>query len=285
MPVNKFLKSAHEIQQQAVSRRQHRRSGGGEGDEGNWLISYADMMTLLCGFFIMLFSMARLDEPKYEDLKEVMSKQFGGDYKSPSKELAKFVTQIIEETGTQKDTIVKVEGTGVTVMFQSLVLFENLSAEIAPKGQQILARIIDDLYSRQKKEAKRYQIVVEGHTDSRPITGGTQFATNWELSAARASRVTRYFADKGFEPGKLTAIGYGDTRPKAAARTPSGSYDEAALLKNRRVVLRILDSKADSIPLTQPEDGTERTSIPSKFSPATPSAAPGGSVEVRTEHL
>ena len=50
-------------------------------DESNWLISYADMMTLLCGFFIMLFSMCKLDTPQYDSFKEAISKQFGSKVK------------------------------------------------------------------------------------------------------------------------------------------------------------------------------------------------------------
>ena len=266
MSTTQFIKTAKEIQQQAEDRKvKPKKQGGAEHDEGNWLISYADMMTLLCGFFIMLFSMARLDEPKYEDLKEVISKQFGGDYKSPLKEHAKFVTRFLEQEGLDKDAAVKIEGSGISVVVQSLVLFENLSTEITPYGKKILTGILDDLLAREKKEVKRYQIVVEGHTDSRPITGGTSFATNWELSSARAARIIRYFGEFGFDSSRMTAIGYGDTRPRVPARSPSGNYDEAALAKNRRVVLRILDAKADAIPLTRPEDGSaESTSKPSK---------------------
>ena len=80
--------------------------GGEGGDESNWLVSYADMMTLLCGFFIMLFSMAKLDVPEYDSFKEAVSKQFGGQYTSPTKEMAKFATEIIQEMGLEKEAIV-----------------------------------------------------------------------------------------------------------------------------------------------------------------------------------
>ena len=55
--------------------------------EGPWLMSYADMMTLLCGFFIMLFTMSKLDEPQYEKMKEAVSKEFKGSYTNPTDEL------------------------------------------------------------------------------------------------------------------------------------------------------------------------------------------------------
>ena len=75
-------------------------SGG--HDESNWLVSYADMMTLLCGFFIMLFSISKLDAPQYESVKQAVATQFGGTYEAPHQELAKFVTQIVQEAGVEK---------------------------------------------------------------------------------------------------------------------------------------------------------------------------------------
>src|SRR3954451_8619962 len=86
-------------------------------DESNWLVSYADMMTLLCGFFIMLFSMAKLDEPQFEKVKEGVAKAFGGDYKSPNKDLAKSVTQILVEAGLEKEAVVRVDPAGVAIAF------------------------------------------------------------------------------------------------------------------------------------------------------------------------
>src|SRR4051794_23885566 len=82
-------------------------------DESNWLVSYADMMTLLCGFFIMLFSMAKMDEPKYETFKAELSKQFGGEYVSPTKELARFATEIIQESGVDDKIMIQSEFNGV----------------------------------------------------------------------------------------------------------------------------------------------------------------------------
>src|SRR3954452_19424469 len=71
-------------------------------DESNWLVSYADMMTLLCGFFVMLFSMAKMDAPEYDSFKEAVAKQFGGEYVSPTKELAKGVSEALKELSLDK---------------------------------------------------------------------------------------------------------------------------------------------------------------------------------------
>jgi chemotaxis protein MotB len=195
-----------------------------------------------------------------------MSKQFGGDYTSPNKELAKFVTEVVQEAGIDSQAIVKTDGVGVSVSFQSTLFFETLSADVKPEGRAILDKLAKELAARQKAEGKLYQIVVEGHTDSRPVTAGS-FPSNWELSGARASRVVRYFLDDHFTADHLTAIGYADTRPQVDARRPDGSLDEELLAKNRRVVLRILDAAADSIPFPKAESAAQ-TAAAAPIAPA-----------------
>ncbi len=222
-------------------------------DESNWLVSYADMMTLLCGFFIMLFSMSKLDEPKYEKMKEAVAKEFGGEYKSEAKELANFMTQVIQEAGLEKETIVRTSPGGISMIFSSTVFFDTLSADVSVPGKNVLDLLLGRLSERQKVAAKNYKIVVEGHTDGRPVLGGN-FPSNWELSGSRAARVVRLFLDKGFAPENLAAIGYADTRPEVPHRTPAGTLDETALSKNRRVVIRVLDPKVDSIPYPESAD-------------------------------
>ncbi len=251
MPVKKFLKSAKELENQHKYRsKEQEHKSGSDHDESNWLISYADMMTLLCGFFVMMFSMAKLDESKYDSFKSSIAQQFGGNYQSPTKDLALFVTQVLQEAGVEKDTVVSSDPLGVSVVFQSTVFFDTLSADVKPGGQEVLNRLINGITARQKDEKQKFKIVVEGHTDNRPILAGT-FPSNWELSGARAARVVRMFLDRGYEPDHLTAIAYADTRPAAVERTPAGTLDEAAMAKNRRVVLRIMRPSADSIPFAE----------------------------------
>ncbi|MCM2276856.1 MAG: OmpA family protein [Oligoflexia bacterium] len=253
MSVKRFLKEAKRIEEQHQRRKEEPKHASDSHDEGNWLISYADMMTLLCGFFIMLFSMAKLDDNKYEKVKEAMSKSFGVEYNGPATtELSRFLTAVLNESGIDKEATIRSDATGVTVAFQSTVFFDTLSAEVRPQGRIVLERLIQAISDRQSGSNKQYRIVVEGHTDSRPILGGT-FPSNWELSGARAARVVRMFLARGFGAERLTAIGYGDTRPVVPGRSPAGSWDEEALAKNRRVVLRILEPQVDSIPFPENE--------------------------------
>lgn len=248
MSVKKFLKKAQEIKDHHIRHKEESKHSSDAHDESNWLVSYADMMTLLCGFFVMLFSMAKMDTGKFDKVREEMAKQFKGKYEAPpSAEMAKILTQILQENGIQKEAIVTSDPTGVVVTFESTIFFDTLSSEIKNQGKIVMDRLVEAIASLQGKSAKQYRIVIEGHTDSRPILGGP-FPSNWELSGARASRVVRMFLSRGFEPQHLTSIGYAETRPLAQARLPDGSWDEEALTRNRRVVLRVMEPGVDSIP-------------------------------------
>lgn len=233
-----------------VSHSDDHQEGEGGHDESNWLVSYADMMTLLCGFFIMLFSMAKLDEPQYERVREALSKQFGGEFHSPAQEGARFMTQFIEIEGLNKEAEVRAEAVGLSIVFRSRVFFDSLSAELRPEGLEILNKLIGAIHKREEMEQTKFRIVIEGHTDGRPVTGGV-FPSNWELSGARASRVVRSFLEKGFRSGDMISIGYGDTRPEFSERNDVGEWNDEALSKNRRVVIRILKKDATMIPMPQ----------------------------------
>jgi len=237
-------------QHHPVHHAEEHTEGEGGHDESNWLVSYADMMTLLCGFFIMLFSMAKLDEPQYERVREALSKQFGGEFHSPAQEGARFMTQFIEIEGLKKEAEVRAEAVGLSIVFRSRLFFDSLSAEIRPEGLEILNKLIGAIRKREEMEQTKFRIVIEGHTDGRPVIGGV-FPSNWELSGARASRVVRSFLENGFRSGDMISIGYGDTRPEYFERTDEGEWNDEALSKNRRVVIRILKKDATMIPMPQ----------------------------------
>ena len=218
-----------------------------EHDDSNWLISYADIMTLLCIFYIMLFSMSKINTPEFEKAKKEVAEHFGSKYESPTEDLGKFVNNVLVENGIAKDVTMSSDGVSVSIAFHSTLFFDTLSAEISEEGRKILEQVIAGLDKEQKKIGKKYKIVVEGHTDNQPILGGV-FSSNWELSSARATRVVRIFLDRGFTPENLLAIGYADTQPVAQSRNPDGSWNEEGLATNRRVILRVLLPEVDSIP-------------------------------------
>jgi chemotaxis protein MotB len=207
-------------------------------DEGNWLISYADLMTLLCGFFIMMLSLSTIDEKKFESVRQSISKEFGGNFKKANEEYAAYIQKILNEHNLQNDVVVRFDPEGVSVLFKSTSFFDSLSAELKEESFKLLTPFVDGITSLQKKENKKFKVIVEGHTDSRAVIGGP-FPSNWELSGARASRVVRYFIEKGFEPTSLVAIGYADTKPEAEVREPASEEQHS---KNRRVVIRITNA-------------------------------------------
>jgi chemotaxis protein MotB len=218
-------------------------------DESNWLISYADMMTLLCVFYIMMFSMSKVNTQEFEKVKKQVAEHLGAPYKSPTEDLGKFVTQVIQENGVSKDVTISSDGTSVSLAFHSTLFFGSSSADISNEGKLIIDRIAHGLYQEQTKLGKNYKIVIEGHTDAVPMTG-VQFPSNWELSSARATRVIRLFLDDGFQAQNLLAIGYADTQPIAESRNSDGSWNSENLAKNRRVIMRVLLPEIDSIPWT-----------------------------------
>lgn len=246
-----------------------KKKGHEEHSDGNWIISYADMMTLLCIFFIMLFSMSKVNTPEFESMKKQVSEHFGSKYESPTEDLGKYVNNVITEAGVAKDVTMTSDGLSVSVAFKSTMFFDTLSAEISPAGKEIVEKIATQLYDYQVKHDKKYKIVVEGHTDSQPVVGGT-FPSNWELSSARATRVVRLFLDKKFEAPNMLAIGYADTQPIADGRNADGTWNNENLAKNRRVILRVLMPEVDNIPW-KVNDGK---AAPATTSPSTTSAAP-----------
>ena len=104
---------------------------------------------------------------------------------------------------------------GDRFVFQSSVLFDVGKADISPEGKQSLdslASAVLDL-EREIPPDIPWILRVDGHTDSRPLTGAGQFKSNWELSAARAVSVVQYLVSKGVEPDRLAAAGFGEFQP------------------------------------------------------------------------
>lgn len=113
------------------------------------------------------------------------------------------------------------------------VLFDSAQAEVSPRGEEVLTRLGAIL-----KGVEDRQIQISGHTDDAPITLPdlkAKFATNWELSAARAVNVVRFLSEKAqVKPSRLLAAGYGQYRPIATNATPRGRAG------NRRIEILLL---------------------------------------------
>jgi chemotaxis protein MotB len=126
---------------------------------------------------------------------------------------------------------------GDRFVFESSVLFDVGKADISAEGKQsldTLASAVLDL-EREIPPDIPWILRVDGHTDSKPITGVGQYRSNWELSAARAVAVVQYLVSRGVEPGKLAAAGFGEFQPIDAGA------DEASMARNRRIELKLTE--------------------------------------------
>ena len=126
---------------------------------------------------------------------------------------------------------------GDRFVFESSVLFDVGKADLSPEGKQsldTLAVAVLDL-AREIPPDIPWILRVDGHTDSKPLSGGGQFKSNWELSAARAVSVVQYLISKGVEPTRLAAAGFGEFQP-----IDQGT-DEASLARNRRIELKLTE--------------------------------------------
>ncbi|AXJ00394.1 chemotaxis protein MotB [Cyclonatronum proteinivorum] len=203
----------------------------------SWQTSFLDIFMLLLAFFIILAGLARYDMRIFDDDARGLRSLIQGTMRvqTPIDEL-RFDMQdaLSAEIGSQMLQLDS-DRDEMRLSFTDARFFETARAELLPEGKALIDRIMEVM-----AELKFYQyyIDVEGHTDNRPIST-LQFPSNWELSAARASNIIRYFMEQGFEPSRLKASGYAETRPIVPNQDEFGNDlpDNQAL--NRRVVIRI----------------------------------------------
>jgi chemotaxis protein MotB len=122
-----------------------------------------------------------------------------------------------------------------TLEMGSAAFFAPGSAALSDGGKAILASLLPRL---ERALQAGYRVTVEGHTDDTPIKTA-EFPSNWELSSARAAAVVHELLEEGVPADRLRAVGYADTRPKAPNRDAAGNPIPANQAKNRRVVIKL----------------------------------------------
>jgi chemotaxis protein MotB len=212
-----------------------------------WLLTYADMITLLLAFFIVMYSMSRLDAKKFGQISEELNIVLKGGKQALVKYIEEqetngrgimkigslaMIQQQIEQRfkEVEKQSMIQTEVTerGLVVHIMESTLFKEGSATLLPGALDVLDMIYEKI-----KDAPNH-VRIEGHTDDKPINN-EQFKSNWELSTARATAVVNYFiANHNFPPDKISALGYGEYRP----RRPNNSIENRS--QNRRVDIVIL---------------------------------------------
>lgn len=188
----------------------------------SWLATYADAITLLMAFFVMLLNFSKIDIPKFEEAAAGIANEIGMGQKEQSSPISimKFDMQdVVYEM--QADEVVEVEtdDKGITIELASSAFYKPGSADLRDQALPVL-KTMADMFKAPKY--KYYNIEIEGHTDDDPIST-VRYPSNWELSAGRASGVVRYFISQGIDMERMKAVGYAETQPKLPNRDADGN--------------------------------------------------------------
>jgi chemotaxis protein MotB len=239
-----------------------------------WLVSYADFITLLFAFFVVMYSLSSVNEGKYRILSESLQAAFraptkalepiqvGDIARSPFDIPKEFrntpqaldISFVLESSierdpnwktkQTVKSMVKQLEKAMSSLIDEDLVSIraDELWVEVEIKTSILFPSGSAQLDSQAVPVLRRLADIIKNYPNRIHVEGFTDnvpintriFPSNWELSAARAATVVRIFSQDGVEPARMVAIGYGEYRPKADNSTPHGRS------KNRRVVVTIL---------------------------------------------
>lgn len=227
-----------------------KRRSSDEGMTSSWMDTYADTITLLLTFFILLYTFSVVDNEKLQTIAEALRGQVEGtpmtkehvedlpeDFvpgigvKNPYDKLVEKVTDVIEENGLSDVVKIREEDAGVILQLGDSILFDTGQAVLKKESYGVL-NVISTIIPQIDNE-----IMVQGHTDNRPISSAL-YPSNWELSTARALAVVKYFInEKGLSANRFSATGYGENRPLVE----NTSVENMGI--NRRVDILIVQQK------------------------------------------
>jgi chemotaxis protein MotB len=202
-----------------------------------WIYSYADLVTNLLAFFLMLLVIMSSSKAVREDFAEgikdyVESKGFAAKAVSDANtelsvpQLRQVIDSYIKEKQLGSEVSLSETRTGIELTFEAALVFDSATAEIREEAATVLQKIATLI----AKLPSRFVLDVEGHADSRPITSSSLYPSNWELSSARAGSVVRFLEANGLQSRRLRAIGYGTTQQL-------DKQADASI--NRRVVIKV----------------------------------------------
>jgi chemotaxis protein MotB len=206
-----------------------------------WIVSYADMLTLLFALFVVLYATSDANPQKLQAVHNSIDQAFsigvlqgsngssavlqnGGGITPSLAEIKSNNLAALSETlsgfaqanNLEGKIQVRSDADSIIISLQDNLLFDSGSADLRPGSQDVLLQVANAL------QGLPNQMRIEGHTDNIPVNS-PDFPTNWELSAARASRVLRFLRDQGgLTANKLFLAGFADTQPVASNETPEG---------------------------------------------------------------
>ncbi len=230
-----------------------------------WMATFSDLMTLLLTFFILLYSISSVDQNKFVDvangLRDILTNNSNSviemmdtvevpdaadeiEENTEEEEMTEeeilqdlklIIDDYVQREGLTESVEVSISKIGVQIDIKDKLFFEEGEADLKDEAFGILDKV------SQKIIELPNNIMVEGHTDNIPIHT-VEFDSNWELSAARAINVIRYFAEKkGVDPGRMMAVGYGEYNPKV----PNTSDENRQLNRRVNIVVQYLDNEIE----------------------------------------
>lgn len=205
--------------------------------EEDWLISYADMVTLLMCFFLAMASISKVDLGLFEAMRKGLRSDIGKqkEVKTPLAEIQHDLDSLLRDEKKAGNVSVTKDREGIVLEFSSSAFYELGKAEFNPDASAILEKVTSAIKGI---SYYRFQIDIEGHTDNIPIKS-LQFPSNWELSVNRATNIVKFLIDQGIGSDRLKAAGYADTKPKVPNVDSAGVAIPENQARNRRIVLRI----------------------------------------------
>ncbi|MHA1597541.1 MAG: OmpA/MotB family protein [Alphaproteobacteria bacterium] len=209
-----------------------------EPEDESWLTTYADAITLLMAFFVMLLNFSKIDIPRFEEVAAGIANEIGMGTKEvmPISMMQESIVDVVYEMQADEVVDVQTSDEGITIELASSAFYKSGSADFRPEAIPVLTKIGQLLIA---PRYIAYMVEVEGHTDDDPIMT-TRYPSNWELSAGRATRVVRFLIQLGMDYRRLSALAYAETRPKYPNRDPDGTPNIENQTENRRVILNIV---------------------------------------------
>lgn len=201
-----------------------------QGEE-SWLLSYADLITNLLLFFVVLLSAANLSKGRMQQIAKSLS---GAEMPASLESIRKEIDQRIAAQQLKELVSTTVTNDGLEISLNSGLVFDSGRAAIRPEMEQVVSSMLKAL----EPYGGRYNFAVEGHTDSNPVVAGGLFQSNWDLAAERAIVVRERLEGVGIPRGKIRVEGYADTKP-LPADSLVGLTPEQKNARLRRVVVRI----------------------------------------------
>lgn len=235
-------------------------------DNHRWVISYADFITLLFAFFVVMYAISSVNISKYKSLSEGMKSAFNNKDQNKATESTDTLKDGPEEKktkGTYNDGLedlnkslseledgdykINRQDGWIELQITAGSLFDSGSADLKPEALIKLMKLAG------KIKSLPYTVVVEGYSDNVPITS-PQYPSNWELSATRAAVVGRILNSYGISTDRIVVTGYGEQYPV------SDNYTEEGRSQNRRVNIVIAKNrKVDR--LINPDMGQIHTAV------------------------